>query len=303
MTVYQQISSNKWKTATLISIFIALILAMGYFFGEAYGQGGYIGLGYALIIAMFMVAFSYFGGDKVSLLTAGAKEIEKEDNPYLWNLVENVSITAGLPMPRVYIIHDPIMNAFATGRNPERASVAFTTGIIEGLENEELEGVVAHELSHIKNYDIRLMMIVVVLVGVIALFGDWMWRFHFFGGQRSGSDRRGGGQIELIFAVVAVVLIILSPIIAELIKLAISRKREYLADASAVLLTRYADGLASALEKIGAQEGKLKHANHATAHLYISNPFGLKKISNFFSTHPPIQERISALREMGGSGE
>lgn len=300
MNVYQQIQRNKWRTAVLISVFIALILALSWFGGAYYGADPYGALGVGIMISLFMTLFSYFGGSSMALLTAGAHQITKEDNPYLWNIVENLSITAGLPMPKVYVIPDNAMNAFATGRDPQHASIAFTTGILQGLKNEELEGVAAHELSHVQNYDTRIMTIVVVLVGVIALFADWMFRAHFFMGGRS-NNRRGGGQVELILMVVGLVLVILSPIIAELIKLAVSRRREYLADASAVLLTRYADGLARALEKIGAQGSKLARANHATAHLYFSNPFGSRGFSKLWSTHPPIEDRIRALRAMGGA--
>lgn len=315
MNVYQQINSNKWKTAALLSVFIAVVVGVGYFvgasygpsygssYGPSYGSGGYVGIVYASVIALVMALFSYFAGDSVALLTAGAKQIKKEDSPYVWNMVENVAITAGLPMPRVYIIPEQAMNAFATGRNPKHASVALTTGIVNGLENEELEGVIAHELSHIKNYDTRLMMVVIVLVGVIALLADSLWRFRFFGGRRGGGNsERGGGQVEAVLMIVGLVLVVLSPIIAQLIKFAISRKREYLADASAVLLTRYAEGLANALEKIKGQGATLAHANHATAHLYISNPFGTRRrsFSQWFSTHPPIEERIARLRQMGG---
>lgn len=299
MTVYQQISANKRRSVLLVCVFIAFVLAMGYFMGEYAGYNGYAGLVYAATLSLFMTTFSYFGGDKVALLTAGAHQIQKEDNPYVWNLVENLCITAGLPMPKVYIIQDNVMNAFATGRNPKHASIALTTGIIDALENEELEGVIGHELSHIQNYDTRLMMMIVVLVGVVTLLGDWMWRMNFFG---KNDRERKAPQIELIFTIAALAFIILSPIIAELIKLAISRKREYLADSSAVLLTRYAEGLASALEKIGSQtHGKMQRANTATAHLFLVNPFGAtsrKRFRNLFSTHPPIEDRIAALRKM-----
>jgi heat shock protein HtpX len=303
MNVYDQIRKNKLRTAVLISVFILFILALSWFGGLYYGADPYGALAVGIIISLVMTAFSYFGGSSMALFTAGAKQIAKEDNPYVWNMVENLSITAGLPMPKVYIIADNGMNAFATGRDPKHASIAFTTGIIAGLENEELEGVAAHELSHVKNYDTLIMTIVVVLVGVIALFADWMLRARFFGVGRSSGNRRGGGQVELVLMIVGLVLVILSPIIAEFIKLAVSRRREYLADASAVLLTRYADGLAGALRKIGAQGGKLTRANHATAHLYISNPFGGRKLSKLWSTHPPIEDRIRALEQMGGGRE
>lgn len=307
MTVYQQITSNKRRSVILVTVFIAIIIGMGYFIGEWYGGGlGITGLLYASVIALFMTAFSYFGGDTVALASSGAQQIKKEDSPYVWNMVENLCITAGMPMPRIYIIDDEIMNAFATGRNPEKASIALTTGIINNLENEELEGVIAHELSHIQNYDTRLMMLVIVLVGVITLLAEWMWRASWL---RGGGDRRDA-RIEIIFMAVGIALIILSPIIAELIKLAISRKREYMADASGVLLTRYTDGLAGALEKINTQSGKMRRANNATAHLYLANPFGRDRRSKagkfwnkIWSTHPPIEDRIAALQKMGGSAK
>jgi len=300
MTVYQEISKNKFRTTLLMVVFVLFVVLLSWFLGIINGTDPYATLGIGIGISIVMTLFSYFGGSAMALATAGARHIQKEDNPYLWNMVENLSITAGLPMPKVYIIEDPVMNAFATGRDPQHASVAVTTGILNGLENEELEGVLAHELSHIRNYDTRLMMVVVVLVGVIALFGDWMLRMHLFGGRRSDSDK-GGGQAQLILMIIGITFAALSPIIAQLIKLAISRRREYLADASAVLLTRYSDGLSNALRKIGAQGGKLSHANHATAHLYFSNPFGTKQLSKLWSTHPPIEDRINALQKMGGT--
>lgn len=297
MTVYQQIASNKRKTVFLMAVFFALVVLLGYFAGELWGTGGVSGLTIAGIIAIVMGLVSYFAGDKVSLATAGAKELtDKEQFPYVWRMVENLSITAGLPMPRIFIIQDPAMNAFATGRDPAHASIALTTGLIGGLENEELEGVIAHELSHVKNYDTRLMMIVVVLVGVITLIADWSLRARLF-----GRGRREGGQIQLIILIVGIAFIILSPFIAQLIKLAVSRKREYLADASAVLLTRYAEGLANALRKISSQGAQLQHANHATAHLYIANPFRNSNFSKLWSTHPPVEDRIAALSQMGGN--
>lgn len=311
MTVYQQIASNKRRSVVLVFIFVLFVLALGFFIGEYYGGPGYgvSGIVFAGLFSLVMTSVSYFQGDSIALLSAGAQEISKEDSPYVWNLVENLCIASGQPMPRVYIIEDPVMNAFATGRNPKHASIALTTGIIQNLENEELEGVIAHELSHINNYDTRLMMMVVVLVGMVTLIADMVFRMHLFGGRSRGSNDNRDGRIQLIFMVIGLVLIILSPIIAQLIKLAISRKREYLADASGVLLTRYADGLAGALTKIAHQEqGKMQRASNATAHLYLENPFGASRaqgrswLANAFSTHPPIEERIARLRKMGGTG-
>jgi len=293
--MYNQIDSNKRKTVFLIAIFIIIILAIGYFLGYylQYGNGMVL---IALIISLLMTTISYYSGDKIALASTGAKQITISDNPYVYRLVENLAITAGTPVPKVYLINSPALNAFATGRDPQHASIALTTGIIEALENEELEGVIAHELSHIKNYDIRIMMIVVVLVGAIALISDMFFRARILGGKRD-SDK-GGGQLGTIIMLVGIALVILSPIIAELIKLAISRKREYLADASGALLTRYPEGLARALEKISASSTPMAHASSATAHLFISNPFKSKSFSSLFSTHPPIEDRINKLRGM-----
>lgn len=279
-----------------MAIFVAFIILLGWLFGEYTGDR-YAGLMIAAIISLVMALFSYYQGDKVALLTAGAKPIKKEDNPYVYRIVENLAITAGLPAPKVYLINDLAPNAFATGRDPQHASLAVTTGLIESLENEELEGVLAHELSHVKNYDIRLMMIVIVCVGVVVLLSDWMFRARFFSG-RHGNDREGN-QITAVLMIVGLILAILSPLFAKLIQLAISRKREFLADASGALLTRYPEGLARALEKISQYQQPLRHANTATAHLYIANPFGsTKKFATLFSTHPPMGERIKELRKM-----
>lgn len=295
--MYQQIESNKRKTILLLLLFMAVIVLLGWAFGEYTGDrfGGII---FAIIISLVMALFSYYQGDKVALVTAGAKPIKKEDNPYVYRMVENLAITAGLPTPKVYVINDPAPNAFATGRDPQHASVAVTTGLVEKLENEELEGVIAHEMSHIKNYDIRLMMIVIVCVGVIALLADWMVRINFYGGRRKESS--SGGQAGAIIMIVGLILAILSPLFAKLIQLAISRRREFLADASGALLTRYPEGLARALEKIKSYPQPLAHANRATAHLYIASPFGStkKSFAKYFSTHPPIEERVKALRQM-----
>ncbi len=290
--MYNQIDSNKRKTRVLIMLFIAIILFIGWVFSDILGYG-YGAMIMAFIISIGMTLMSYYKGDSIALRSAGAKAIAKGDNPYVYRMVENMAITAGIPTPKVYIINSPAMNAFATGRDPEHASVAVTTGIIEALENEELEGVIAHEISHIKNYDIRIMTIVVVLVGTIALLSDMFFRVRIFGGSR---DSKGGGNAWL--ALVGLALMVLSPLIAEMIKLAISRKREYLADASGALLTRYPEGLARALEKISQSNVPLERASAATAHLFISNPFKKKSITGFFSTHPPIEDRVNKLRGM-----
>ena len=296
--MYNQIDSNKRKTVILMTIFSVIILLIGWTFSQV-TDAGYSGLAIAAVISIVMSIGSYFGGDKLALATAGAKgPISVENNAYLYRLVENLAITAGMPMPKVYVMDDQAINAFACGRNPEHASIAVTTGAIQKLENEELEGVLAHELSHIKNYDILLMTVVIVLIGIIALLSDWFLRFRLFGGK--SRDNHGGGQIQLILLAAGIILLILSPLIGELIKLAISRKREYLADAAGSLLTRYPAGLASALEKISRESLALDHANNATAHLYIANPFGgsRKFLSKLFATHPPIEERIALLRKM-----
>lgn len=292
--MYQQIDSNKRKTVFLIIIFIALILLIGWFFGYL-TESGYLGLLAAICLSVIMSLTSYYAGDKIALATAGAQPIDHETNTYVYHLVENLCITAGVPLPKIYLIPDPNINAFATGRDPQHASIAITQGAIDKLANEELEGVIAHELSHIKNYDIRLMMVVIVLVGIIALLADWLMRSTF----RGKSDSKG--NLASILFIAGIILVVLSPLIAELIKMAVSRKREYLADADGSLLTRYPQGLANALEKISiANQQPMLRANNATAHLYIANPFGQTKkfLSNLFSTHPPLEDRIAKLRSM-----
>lgn len=276
-------------------LFVAFVLAIGFvFYQMGYGIDALIIAG---VIALVMAGVSYFSGDKITLTTAGAEQITKNDNTYVWNMVENLTITAGMPMPKVYIIDDPAPNAFATGRDPQHASIAVTTGIINTLENEELEGVIAHELGHIKNYDIRLMMIVIVLVGFIALLSDIFLRMNFL----SGRSRDNKGNAGAIIMIAGLILMVLSPLIAKMIQLAVSRRREFLADASGALLTRYPEGLASALEKISTYHQPMRRANSATAHLYIASPFFGQdsKIRHLFSTHPPITDRVKKLREMG----
>ena len=294
--MYSQITSNKRKSVLLIVVFVGVILLLGWLFDQYSGESG--GIGIAIIVSFLATLLSYFAGDKIALSVSRAEPIAKEQNPYLYRMVENLCITAGLPLPKIYIIQDTAINAFATGRDPTHASIAVTRGALDQLENEELEGVLAHELSHIKNYDVRFMMLVVVLVGAIGIMSYWFRHILFFGGRRS-NNRRGADPLIII----GIVLAILSPLIAELIKLAVSRKREFLADASGSLLTRYPEGLAKALEKIASSPNSIMNtANHSTAHLYIANPFGEgvgKKFAALFSTHPPIEERIRLLREMG----
>lgn len=296
-TLYTQVSRNKAKSLIYIALFVGLVAAIGWF-AQWYFHNPII-FPIALAIAIAMSWGSYFSGDKVALVASRAKQIQKKDNPYVWNLVENLSITAGLPMPKVYLIDDSAENAFATGRDPKHASIALTTGIIDRLENEELEGVIAHELSHVGNYDTRLMAIVVVLVGLVTLMTDFMLRMAFWGGEN-----RDSGQLGLIVMAVGFVLLLLSPLFAAMIQLAVSRKREYAADASGALLTRYPEGLASALEKIDQDQEPLEVANKATAHLFIASPFKNRKrdgqswFSKLFNTHPPTADRVKALRGM-----
>jgi len=275
-------------------LFFIIIIGLGWFL--SYYFNDQIILFIAVVISVFMSLISYWFSDKIVLAISHAQEISHEQSPELFHIVENFCITAGLPMPKIYTINDPAPNAFATGRNAKNAVVAVTTGILQTLDKTELEGVIAHELSHIGNRDILIQTIVVVLVGTISMMADIFVRGRFFG--RRKNDSEGGGQVQIILMVVGLVFLILSPIIAKLIQFAISRKREYLADASGALLTRYPEGLASALEKISQNPTPLKSANTATAHLYITNPLKNKGLNKLFSTHPPIEERIKRLRGM-----
>ncbi|MBI4089131.1 MAG: zinc metalloprotease HtpX [Candidatus Levybacteria bacterium] len=299
MNIYSQISANKTKTWLIVILFVIFITTIVFIYGKASGYGlSYAGIG--LIISGIMGFTSYYYSDKMILGMSQAKQIQKSDNPLLFRTVENLCIGAGIPMPKIYIIEDSAPNAFATGRDPKHSVVCATTGILEKLNKVELEGVIAHELSHVRNYDIRLMSIVVILVGLVALLADFFMRSLWYGGGRR--DRNDRNNTQGIFLLIGIVLAILSPLIATLIQLAVSRKREFLADASGALLTRYPEGLASALEKIAKDKEPLEVANNATAHLYIANPFK-NKISgswfaNLFNTHPPIDERIKILRSM-----
>lgn len=299
MNIYSQINSNKLKTWLIMGLFIVFITTLLYIYGRATGYGlSFVGM--ALIISGLISFGSYYYSDKLILGMSGAQEIKKKDNPQFFNLVENLCIGDGLPLPKIYIIKDSAPNAFATGRNPQHAVVCVTTGILDKLNKVELEGVIAHELSHVKNFDTRLMAVVAILVGFIALLADFFTRSLWFGGRRD--NRENSGNSTAIFLVIGIALAIISPIIATLIQLAVSRKREFLADASAALLTRYPEGLASALEKISHDKEPLEAANNATAHLYIVNPFKGKDFNNWFSglfnTHPPVEERINILRAM-----
>jgi heat shock protein HtpX len=288
MTLYTHQSQNIHKTWFLVTMFLVLIIGAGYFLSYYYGAPQILYI--AIVIALIQSFSSYWFSDKIALRVSGAKEATREEYFDLYNSVENLAITAGLPKPRVYVIEDSVPNAFATGRNPEHAAIAVTTGLLKILDKNELEGVIAHEMSHIGNRDILVMTVVVVLVGTLSLIADMFTRNMFYGRGRSDNNGKGGSALMII----GLVFLILSPFIGMLIKLAVSRKREYLADASGALLTRYPEGLASALEKISAHAGEMKKANHATAHLFISNPFGKK--GNLFSTHPPVEDRIKRLR-------
>lgn len=297
--MYEQIASNINKTRLLMGLFIALVALLGYVFGEVSGAG-WSGLAFALILSAAMSFASYYYSDRIVLAISRARPVTKDEYPYLWNTVEGLAIAAGIPAPRPYVIDDTAMNAFATGRDPEHAAIVVTTGLLSKLNRQELEGVVAHEMSHIRNRDILLASVTVVLVGVAALLSDWMMRSFWWGGSRRRRDRSGHGQAAAVVAVIALVLAVLAPVAAQLIRFAISRKREFLADADGALLTRYPPGLADALEKIAADTEPLEAANRATAHLYIVNPLkdARGRASYLYSTHPPIEERIARLRSM-----
>ena len=295
--MYEAASANRWRTLLLIAVFTALVAVLAYFVGEYFAPGGGLAaLPFALAISGGSALVSYFAGDKLILAQSQARELGPDEERKLRDVVESLALGLGIPTPKIYVIEDSAPNAFATGRDPQHASIAVTRGLLDKLDRTELEGVIAHELSHVGNRDIRVMVLVVVLVGTVALLADWMWRSMFWGRGRD-RDRGGGGAI---IAVIAIALAVLTPIIATLIQLAVSRQREYLADASGALLTRYPPGLASALRKIAADKEPLEVANKATAALYIANP--LKDAPAFFDhlfdTHPPIEERIKRLEAM-----
>ncbi|WP_273843863.1 zinc metalloprotease HtpX [Rubrobacter calidifluminis] len=305
-TFRERIARNRRNSLLLFVTFLVFVLAFGYIIGYAW-VGDPAGAFFGLVIAFFAGGLSgllsYYAGDKMVLAASRARRIEHDDAPVLFNVVEEMAIAAGLPMPKVYVIDDSAPNAFATGRDPEHASVAVTSGLLEKLDRDELQGVIAHEMSHVRNLDIRYSMLVGILVGTTVLIADFFLRSLWWGGGRRRNDQ-GNGQLQLILMIVALILAILAPIFARLLQLSISRQREYLADASAVELTRNPKGLADALEKIAKDQEPLEVANRATAHLYIVNPIKRfeKHSRSLFSTHPPIEERIRILRAMETGG-
>lgn len=287
--MYSQVASNKRKTVLIMLIFIAIFSAIGYAYGLYIGNYRTVFL--VGVIAIIYSLISYFVSSKVALSVNGAKEIQASDNPRLYKTVENLAITTGIPMPKVYIIDDPAPNAFATGRDPNHASVAATTGLLDIMNKSELEGVLAHEMGHIQNYDIRVMMIVFGCVSAIGLLSDFLMRFLWFGGR----DEEDSGPFGLVLMLATAIL---APLVASLVQLAISRRREFLADATGARTTRYPQGLASALEKISNHGSSMKRQNSATAHLFFANPLKAQSVMKLFSTHPPVAERIDQLMQM-----
>jgi heat shock protein HtpX len=305
-TFYSQESANRRRSVLLVLVVALLLGALGFAIG--YGTSGEVSAGLfvtagAVVLALVLSVGSYFAGDKLVLGASGAKEVDLSSAPQLMNVVQEIAIAANVPMPKVYVIDDTAPNAFATGRDPKHASIAITTGLLQKLDREELQGVIGHELSHVRNLDIRFALLVAVLVGSVALLADFFLRFTFWGGGRRSRDDRGGGNgLQAIVFILAIVLAILAPIAARLVQLAVSRQREYLADASSVELTRNPHGLERALAKISSDREVLEVANRATQHLYFTNP--IKKFeersSSMFSTHPPIVDRINRLRQLTG---
>jgi len=304
--IYEVQKSNKLKSAVIVALFVVFVAlatyvltkALGVYVGYEPSELGFVGV--ALILSGFSSFIGYYFSDQIILGISGARPADKKRDFTFYTVAENISIGAGIPIPKLYVIADSAPNAFATGRDPEHAAICVTVGLLEKLDRTELEGVIAHEMSHIRNYDTRLMSVVSVMVGLIALLGDWLLRATWFGGRKSDNDKGGAGSI---FLVLGIVFAILSPIIGQLIQLAISRRREFTADAGSVSLTRQPSGLISALTKISLDKEALEVANKATAHLYICSPFKNKKgevswFANLFNTHPPISDRINVLKEM-----
>ncbi|HSW66097.1 MAG TPA: M48 family metalloprotease [Bacillota bacterium] len=287
--MYSNIASNKRRSVYMLLFFFLLTAGLAWIFGKYSGSLGvtYVVLAFAVSYAIF----GYFAGGRASLALNGAQEIEKKDNPRLWRTVENLAITDGLPMPKVYIMDDPALNAFATGRDPKHAAVAVTQGLLDVMDDNELEGVLAHELGHVKNYDIRVSMLAFALTAVISVIADVIMHMAWF----RNNDRENSNQLFIIIGIAAAIL---APIVATLIQLAVSRRREYLADATGALTTRYPEGLASALEKIKEGGSTMRKQNTSTAHLFFANPLKGRGIANLFSTHPPLDDRIAKLRSM-----
>jgi heat shock protein HtpX len=303
----ERIARNRRNSLLLIAGFLAFVTVFGYIIGFAWigdPKGALFGLVLAFAVGTISGLVTYFAGDKMVLAASRAKEITHDEAPVLFNVVEEMAIASGLPMPKVYVVNDTAPNAFATGRDPEHASVAVTKGLLEKLDRDELQGVIAHEMAHVGNFDIRYAMLVGILVGTTVLISDFFLRGLWFGGGRGGGRREGGGQLQIIMIVVAIFLAILAPLFARLLQLSISRQREYLADATAVRLSRNPKGLADALQKISGDREVLEVANRATAHLYIANPIKKfeKRSKGIFSTHPPIEDRIRILRAMESGG-
>lgn len=297
--IYDQIAANTRRTWALVVLFVVFVTGLGYLFGELTDLG-YAGAAIGLVIALASAWASYYYSDGLVLAMSGAHEADRDRYRFLYNTVEGLAIAAGVPAPRVYVIDDSAPNAFATGRDPQHAVVVVTTGLLEKLDRLEVEGVVAHELAHIRNYDVRVMTLAAVMVGTVVLLSDWLLRSLWWGGGGRRRGGRDGGGAAAILALVGVVAAVLAPLVAQLLHLALSRNREYLADASGALLTRYPEGLASALAKIATDREPLEAANRATAHLYIENPLRERRgwLDGLFNTHPPIDERIRRLRGM-----
>jgi len=295
---FDEIRNNNFKSFLLFILFMMLIAGLGLLVGLIWGNL-YFGLILAVVFGFAYALIAYFAGGNMLMALAGAKPVTKKEYPHLYHTVEGLAIAAGVPTPKAYVINDPAPNAFATGRDPEHGAIAVTTGLLEKMNREELEGVVAHEMAHIKNYDIRSMMIAAIMVGVIILLSDFLLRSFIWGGMSGGGGGNRGGGPQLILILVGIALAILAPLIGEMIKLSISRKREYAADARAAVLTRNPRGLANALKKISQDPNELRNTNKATAHLFISSPFRKKGfIRGLFSTHPPVGDRIKRLEAM-----
>jgi len=301
--VYEQIAANKRKSVLLIALFVLLLTAVGIAF-DFFLRGGAIGLVVVAVIVIVSSFVSYFNSDKVALRMAHAQPADPVEYARFHNLVEGLCIASGLPKPRLYIVDDPAPNAFSTGRNPKHAAVAVTTGLLDRMNRVELEGVLAHELSHIRNYDVLVMTLAVTMVGIIVLLSDFFLRIMFWTGGRGGRDNESNNPLGIVFAIVGFILLIFAPIIAALMQMAVSRRREFLADASGVQLTRYPPGLISALEKLKDDHTATHFASKATAHLWIEQPLdkesnrGATRLNRLFDTHPPLEDRIRALQAM-----